>query len=95
MTLDVGEHFIINDIVKFHVETALLRTGRCDILGVLTAAHQQVELLILLRFVEWIHAAVSAWEFKLIAPDLVESLRMEQFANAVTTAREQHREIAR
>lgn len=52
-----------------------------------------MELLVLFLFVEWIHDAISAWELKLIAPNLVESLRVKQLARAVTTAREQHGEV--
>lgn len=65
----------------------------CYILGVLAAAEQYVELLVLLGFIEWVYGAISAREIKLIVSNLIECLRMEQLANAVTTAGEEHGEV--
>lgn len=38
VTFNVGEHFIIDNIVQLHVETTFLCTSSCYILSILTAA---------------------------------------------------------
>ena len=53
-----------------------------------------MELLILIRFIKWIHGTISAWEIKLVVPYLIKCLWMKQLASAVTAAGEEHREIA-
>ena len=93
MTLDVGEHLVVNNIIKLNIETTLLCSSRGDILCILSSAHQDVELLILIDLIQWADWAISAWEIELVISNFIKSIWMEQFACAITGASKQHREV--
>lgn len=93
MTLYVRKHFVVNNIIKLNIETTLLCSSGCYILCILPSTHQNVELLILISFIQRAHRAISAREIKLVISNLIKSLWMEQLACAITGAGEQHREV--
>lgn len=93
MTLNVGERLIVDYVVKLDLETTCRSAGSSDILGVLTAADEEMELLVLLGVVERAHAARSDRDFALNASNLVEGLRMQKLARAITAASVKHAEV--
>ena len=93
VTLDVGQRLVIDYVVQLDLETSCSRASSGHILCILTTANEQVELLVLLGHVKWTDTAATAREVELDHSDLVERLRMEEFASAVSAASEHHHEI--
>lgn len=96
VTFDVCEVLVVDNVIEFHFESTLLLTCSCDILSILSAAQKHMELLLILRFIEWADGAVSAGEpIELMASDLIEGLWMEELAGSVTAGCVQHGKIRR
>lgn len=93
MTLDVSEDLVIYYAVKFHLETTLGLLSRRDILSVLSAACEEVELLVLVAQVEWADGAVSAWELEVEFSNLIEGFWVEELDQTVSAASEEHGEV--
>ena len=88
MTLNVSEHLVVNDIIKFDIETTLLCSGRGNIFSILPSTHQDVEFLILVGFIQRADRTISAREIELVISYLIKCLRMEQLACTIARAGE-------
>ena len=93
MTFYGSQQVAVNDVVQFHLESTLAALGRRDIFRILAAAKKYMEFLVLICHVQGANSRIPAREFKVVAPDFLESLRMKQLAKSIATAGEQHAEI--